>query len=292
MTEHKTVMLQEAVQWLAPKGDGWWADCTVGGGGHTEALLAATAPHGRVLGLDQDEAALDRAQERLASYGSRLVLVRNNFRNLVAVAGEMKITGFSGVLMDLGVSSFQIDTATRGFSFLQPGPLDMRMDQRHGVTAADIVNHADEKELADIFYRLGEERRSRQLAHLVVKNRPLQSTDELAALARRAVGRSGKIHPATRAFQALRIAVNEELDSLREVLAAASQTMCLGGRMVVISFHSLEDRIVKETFRLSGWERLTKHVIRPSEAETAGNSRARSARLRAAIWQGGDQNDR
>lgn len=285
--KHETVMLQEAITWLAPRPEGWWADCTVGGGGHTEALLKATAPHGRVLGLDQDAEALKRAGERLAEFGSRLVLVQSNFRHLAEVVKAQKINGLSGVLMDLGVSSFQIDTATRGFSFQQHGPLDMRMDQRHGITAAEIVNHADEKELADIFYQLGEERRSRQLAHLIVKNRPLNTTEELAAIAQKAVGRSGKIHPATRAFQALRIAVNEELDSLREVLAAGPQMMKAGGRMVVISFHSLEDRIAKETFRQGGWERLTKHVVRPTDSETQNNPRSRSARLRAAAWPGG-----
>jgi 16S rRNA (cytosine1402-N4)-methyltransferase len=279
---HLTVLREEALHWLEPKSEGWWADCTVGGGGHTEAILSATGPNGRVLGLDQDVEALARARERLAPFGERVVLVQANFRDLTQVLKEQSIIGLSGVLMDLGVSSFQIDTATRGFSFQKPGPLDMRMDQSQGLTAAEIINHADEKELADIFYTLGEERRSRQLASWIVKQRPFNSTLELAEAASRVVKRSGRIHPATRMFQALRIAVNDELQSLQQGLVAGKNGLLPGGRMVVISFHSLEDRIVKETFRQDGWERLTKHVVRPSEQETAGNPRARSARLRAA----------
>ncbi|MCK5242017.1 16S rRNA (cytosine(1402)-N(4))-methyltransferase RsmH [bacterium] len=278
---HQTVLLQEALHWLRPRSEGWWADCTVGGGGHTEALLQATAPTGRVLGLDQDAEALACARERLAPFGERVVLVQANFRDLTRVLQEQGITGLSGVLMDLGVSSFQINTATRGFSFLKPGPLDMRMDQRQGLTAAEIINHADEKELANIFYTLGEERRSRQLAGWIVKKRPFSSTIELADLAKRVIKGSGRIHPATRMFQALRIAVNDELESLSQGLLAGQKGLQVSGRMVVISFHSLEDRLVKETFRSAGWERLTKHVIRPSEEEIAGNPRARSARLRA-----------
>jgi len=279
---HQTVLLHEALQWLAPQGHGWWADCTVGGGGHTEALLKATAPMGKVLGLDQDGEAVVRVRERLASYAKRLVLVQANFCDLKRVVREQRITGLSGVLMDLGVSSFQLDTATRGFSFQKPGPLDMRMDRRQEITAAEILNHAEEEELANIFYRYGEERRARQLARWIVKKRPIFLTTELADLAKRAVGASGRIHPATRAFQALRIAVNDELASLEQGLTAAGEVLIEGGRIVVISFHSLEDRLVKQTFRSAGWERLTKHVIRPRESEVRVNPRARSARLRAA----------
>lgn len=281
---HQPVMAPEAMAWLATRGEGWWADCTVGGGGHTEALLQATAPQGRVLGLDRDQEALQRVRERLAGHGERLVLVQEDYRNLADVARNSGIPGFSGVLMDLGVSSFQLDTATRGFSFLKPGPLDMRMDQRQALTAADIVNQADEKELADIFYHYGEERRSRQLANLIVRRRPLTQTTELAELAVKAVGRSGRIHPATRAFQALRLVVNDELTGLARGLDAVQATLQTGGRLVVISFHSLEDRIVKERFRSPQWERLTKHVVRPDEKEMRANPRARSARLRAAVW--------
>lgn len=280
---HQTVMLQEAMQWLALQSRGWWVDCTVGGGGHTEALLKATAPGGKVLGLDQDSEALAWAGKRLAPFGNRVVLVQANFRELKRVATKQNIAGFSGVLMDLGVSSFQIDTAARGFSFQKPGSLDMRMDQRQAVTAAEIINHADEKELADIFYTYGEERRSRQMASWVVKKRPFTLTTELAEAAGKVIRSGGRIHPATRVFQALRIAVNDEIKSLQQGLAAAQETLLSGGRMVVISFHSLEDRLVKETFRSPGWERLTKHVIRPQEEEKHTNPRARSARLRAAV---------
>lgn len=280
---HQPVMLREALAWLDPRPEGWWVDATVGGGGHTAALLEAVAPHGRVLGLDQDHDALARAEERLAPYGGRVVLVQANFREVQRVVQQQGVPAVRGMIMDLGVSSFQLDNATRGFSFLQPGPLDMRMDQRQARTAADILNHASERELADLFYTLGEEPRSRQLARQVVRQRPLKLTTEFAALAARACGgRRGRIHPATRAFQALRLAVNEELESLGEALAAAERILSPGGRLVVISFHSLEDRVVKQALRTEAWERLTRHVVRPEESEVRGNPRARSARLRAA----------
>ncbi|MEW6516545.1 MAG: 16S rRNA (cytosine(1402)-N(4))-methyltransferase RsmH [candidate division FCPU426 bacterium] len=280
---HRSVLLAETLQWLDPRPEGWWVDATVGGGGHTAALLEAVAPGGRVLGIDRDRDALAVASERLAGYGGRLVLVQANYRELPRVIREQGIPAVRGMIMDLGVSSFQLDNATRGFSFLQPGPLDMRMDQRQARTAADILNHASERELADLFYTLGEEPRSRRLAQAVVHHRPLRLTTEFAALAARACGgRRGKIHPATRAFQALRLAVNEELEGLREAMADARGLIAPGGRLVVISFHSLEDRIVKLALREEGWERLTPHVVRPGEAERRENPRARSARLRAA----------
>jgi 16S rRNA (cytosine1402-N4)-methyltransferase len=280
---HQPVLLREALQWLAPQPEGWWVDATVGGGGHTAALLEAVAPRGRVLGIDQDHNALALAAERLAPFGGRVVLVQANFRELQRIVQQQGVPAVRGMMMDLGVSSFQLDNATRGFSFLQPGPLDMRMDQRQARTAADILNQASERELADLFYTLGEEPRSRQLARLVVRHRPLRLTTEFAALAAQACGgRRGRIHPATRAFQALRLAVNEELESLSEVMTSAERILAPGGRLVVISFHSLEDRIVKQALRTDAWERLTRHVVRPDEAEVRGNPRARSARLRAA----------
>jgi len=186
------------------------------------------------------------------------------------------------MLMDLGVSSFQLDQGDRGFSFQQDAPLDMRMDRSQGVTAAEVVNHTDEKQLADIFYNYGGERRSRQLAHAIVRQRPFTTTLQLAEVARQAVGYSGKIHPATRAFQALRLMVNDELGNLERGLAAAADLLEDDGRLVVISFHSLEDRIVKQFLRAGGWEIVTRHVLRPSEAELSENPRSRSARLRAA----------
>lgn len=282
MTIHRSVMPAEALEWLAPRSGGWWADLTVGAGGHTEAILRATAPEGRVLGLDRDGEILEATRRRLAEFGDRVRLVRANYADFARVAQEQGVGEFSGVLMDLGVSSFQLDQAERGFSFQQAGPLDMRMDRTQELTAAWIVNHADEEELARIFYEYGGEHRSRRLAHQVVRSRPLRDTRELAELARRAVGYSGKIHPATRAFQGLRIAVNDELGSLERGLRAAGERLREGGRLVVISFHSLEDRIVKQFFRAGGWEILTKHVVRPGEAEERSNPRARSARLRAA----------
>jgi 16S rRNA (cytosine1402-N4)-methyltransferase len=282
MNGHLTVLRKEALHWLAPRPAGWWGDLTVGGGGHTEALLQATAPAGRVLGLDRDESVLATARERLAEYAERLLLVHADFRDLRAVAAAQGITGFSGILLDLGVSSFQLEDAARGFSFRREGPLDMRMDRTQELTAAELVNHADEEELAEIFSRYGEERRARTLARMIVDRRPLHTTLELAELARRAVGRAGRIHPATRAFQALRIAVNDELGALEQVLTACAELLKTGGRLVVISFHSLEDRRVKQFLRAGGWEILNRHVIRPGEAECAANPRARSARLRAA----------
>lgn len=263
--------------------EGWWVDCTVGGGGHTEAILQATAPGGSVLGLDQDSDTLARTQERLAAYGDRLRLVHANFRQLADVVREQGIGEVRGVLMDLGVSSFQLDEAERGFAFSKPGPLDMRMDRRQPLSAADLVNRADEEELARIFYEYGEEHRSRRIAKAVVRRRPFSTTAELAEAVAAAVGRGGRIHPATRIFQALRIAVNDELGSLRQGLEAARQVLAPGGRLAVISFHSLEDRIVKETLRAGGWTVLTKHVVRPQEREVSENPRSRSARLRVGM---------
>lgn len=279
---HQTVLLAETLEYLAPADGGWWADLTVGGGGHTEALLRATGPSGRVLGLDRDGEILEAARRRLAGYGERLVLVRENFRRLEPVLQSLGIPSLSGIVMDLGVSSLQLDTPERGFSFQQDGPLDMRMDPTGELTAADLVNHADEPELARIFYEYGEERRSRALARRVAKQRPFQTTRQLADVAAAVLGRAGRIHPATRMFQALRIAVNDELGSLRDALAASGRVLRPGGRLVVISFHSLEDRPVKQALRAPLWLRLTKHVVRPGEAECRANPRARSAKLRAA----------
>jgi 16S rRNA (cytosine1402-N4)-methyltransferase len=282
MSGHRSVMLAEALAHLQPEPSGWWADLTVGGGGHTEALLQATAPDGRVLGLDRDAETLTQTRQRLLPQGERLHLIHANYSELAGCAANLGISSFRGMLMDLGVSSFQLDQGDRGFSFQQDAPLDMRMDRSQGVTAAEIVNHTDEKQLADIFYNYGGERRSRQLAHAIVRQRPFTTTLQLAEVARRAVGYSGKIHPATRAFQALRLMVNDELGNLERGLAAAADLLEDDGRLVVISFHSLEDRIVKQFLRAGGWEIVTRHVLRPSEAELSENPRSRSARLRAA----------
>jgi 16S rRNA (cytosine1402-N4)-methyltransferase len=276
-------MLTEALAYLRPEPAGWWGDLTTGGGGHTEALLQGTAPGGRVLALDRDAEILEQTRQRLLAYADRALFIHANYADLAERARAADIPSFRGLLMDLGVSSFQLDDAGRGFSFQQDAPLDMRMDRSRGLTAAEIVNHTDEKALADLFYTYGGERRSRQLAHAIVRQRPLATTLQLAEVAKRAVGYSGKIHPATRAFQALRLAVNDELGSLERGLGAAAEMLEEGGRLVVISFHSLEDRIVKHFFRAGGWEILTRHVVRPTEAEVSENPRARSARLRAAL---------
>ncbi len=283
---HYPVMVSEALEKLAPVSGGWWADLTVGAGGHTEAILKATEPAGRVLGMDRDGEILALARKRLAVYGDRLVLVQGNFQDLAAVAQEQKITALSGVLMDLGFSSFQIDDPARGFSFLKPGPLDMRMDRSQSLTAAEFINHTSEKELADVFYQWGEERHSRRLAKIIVRHRPLTDTASLVSLICQAVGFYGRLHPATRIFQALRIAVNDELASLERGLDAVAETLADQGRIVVISFHSLEDRIVKYQLRdKARWENLTKHVVRPTREEIRANPRARSAKLRAAVRQ-------
>lgn len=282
MSRHITVFLKEAIELLHPRSEGWWIDATVGGGGHTQALLDATAPSGQVLGLDRDAMVLQQTAKKLENYSNRLLLQQANFSEITAVVNQHQLEPVCGVLMDLGVSSFQLDWQERGFSFQQRGPLDMRMDQTQAMTADDLVNHADEKTLSDIFYQYGEERRSRQLARMIVRHRPILDTAHLAEIACKAVGRSGKIHPATRAFQALRIVVNDELGSLEKGLAAAEQVLARQGRLVVISFHSLEDRMVKHWMRRPGWERIVKKVLRPNDEEQATNPRARSAKCRAA----------
>ena len=281
---HCPVLVRESLEKLAPVSGGWWADLTVGAGGHTEAILKATEPAGRVLGMDRDGEILVLARKRLEVYGDRLVLVQGNFQDLATVMQAQKIKALSGVLMDLGVSSFQIDDPARGFSFLRPGPLDMRMDRRQSLTAAEFINHISEKEMADVFYQWGGERHSRRLAKIIARNRPLTDTASLVRLICRVVRFHGRLHPATRVFQALRIAVNDELASLERGLNAVAEALADHGRIVVLSFHSLEDRIVKHQLRdKTRWENLTKHVVRPDRDEIHANPRARSARLRAAV---------
>jgi 16S rRNA (cytosine1402-N4)-methyltransferase len=270
---------------LNPRTGGRFIDATFGGGGHTRALLDRTAPDGRVLALDQDEAALVAGRRDLASYGSRLELVNINFREVSRVADERGFRNCDGILADIGVSSMMLDDAARGFSFMREGPLDMRMDPTQSLTAAAIVNTASEKELADILYNFGEERRSRPIARAIVRSRPLASTTDLAAVVERVMGRPrfGQIHPATRTFQALRIAVNDELESLGVFVDSAMSVVRSGGRIVTITFHSLEDRIVKNKFRtppVPGTV-LTKKVVTAVEDEVRRNPRSRSAKLRA-----------
>jgi 16S rRNA (cytosine1402-N4)-methyltransferase len=283
---HVSVLLAETLELLAVRPGGLWVDGTVGLGGHAAAILRATAPDGRLLGLDRDGETLERARARLAEFAGRARLEQGDFREIPRrLSGEAP----DGILLDLGISSVQLDDAERGFSFQAEGPLDMRMDRTSPTTAADLVNGMREKELADLIYEYGEEPASRRIARAIARAREQQAirtTTELADIVRRAAGRSRRpgLHPATRTFQALRIRVNRELDRLGEAIEAAARTLAPGGRIAVIAFHSLEDRAVKETFRAldrHGFRTLTKKPLRSSEDETRRNPRARSARLRA-----------
>jgi 16S rRNA (cytosine1402-N4)-methyltransferase len=293
---HTPVLLTEVLDGLAPYSGGRYLDGTLGGGGHAAAVLEASAPNGRLLGIDADPAALAAAGTRLAAFGKRATLAHGNFRDLGRLAHEQGFAQIDGLLLDLGVSSHQIDTPERGFSFAADAPLDMRLDPTGGATAADLVNDTPESELADLIFRYGEERGSRRIARFIVearRKRPIETTTELAELVTRALGgRHGKIHPATRTFQALRIAVNRELESLETALPQAVELLATGGRMAIISFHSLEDRIVKLFFRAeSGYggseqparlQIITKKPIEASEQEARANPRSRSAKLRIA----------
>jgi 16S rRNA (cytosine1402-N4)-methyltransferase len=270
---------------LAPERGGVYVDCTLGLGGHARALLEGGAT--RVIGLDRDADALARARDALAPFGERLEGVHAEFGTLGEVLDARGLGHVDGILADLGVSSLQLDGEGRGFSFRRDEPLDMRMDRSRGPTAADLVNDAREAELADVIYRFGEERYSRRIARAIVAGRPVRTTGELAALARRGVHARTwqRIDPATRTFQALRIWVNGELDGLDAFLRAASGRLAPGGRLAVIAFHSLEDRIVKHTMRAlaaeaDGLRVLTKKPVIPGDQEIGRNPRARSAKLR------------
>jgi 16S rRNA (cytosine1402-N4)-methyltransferase len=306
-TVHTPVMPREVVEWLAPRAGGRYVDGTLGGAGHSALLLEASAPSGRVLAIDADTQALERAQSRLtaAVATGRLILRQGNFARMAELAREADFTPVDGVLLDLGLSSDQLADRARGFSFAVDAPLDMRFDTSRGVSAADLLNTLRERELADLIYHYGEERRSRQIARRIVAAReqaPITRTSELARLTSVGVqGRPGGISPATRTFQALRIAVNDELGSLEAALPAALEILRPGGHLAVISFHSLEDRIVKRYFqaeekgcacppelpecvcgRVPRLRILTRHPLVPREDEQATNPRARSAKLRVA----------
>jgi 16S rRNA (cytosine1402-N4)-methyltransferase len=275
---HVPVLLAEVLEGLQVRPGGLWVDGTVGLGGHASAILERSAPDGRLLCFDRDAEALERARARLDS--RRAGFVHADFRSIPeALQGEAA----DGVLLDLGVSSMQLDSPERGFSFQLDGPLDMRLDRSQELTAADYVNRLPEKELADLIYRYGEERASRQVARAIVRARPLGTTAALAAVVRKAArGRPG-LDAATRTFQALRIHVNQELLGLGEALRAIAACLRPGGRLAVISFHSLEDREAKNALRelgRAGYRALTKKPIRATDAEVRGNPRARSARLR------------
>ena len=291
MSGHEPVLLEEVMATLAPQAGGTYVDGTVNGGGHAAGLLQRSAPDGRLLAIDVDGQALETARGTLADYGSRVSLVQGSFTDLGSIAEKHGFYPADGVLLDLGVSMTQLSNPQRGFSFQLEGPLDMRLDPERGTTAAELVNTLPESELADLLYEYGEERRSRRIARAIVRSRPLRTTTELANLVARAIGRRGRIHPATRTFQALRIAVNDELEVLARGLRQAVDILAPGGRLAVIAFHSLEDRIVKHYFRrLAGEEEgvsgpvlqlLTRKPVRPSAAERGRNRASRSAKLRA-----------
>jgi len=289
MYGHVAVLLSEALGYLDPQPGRRYIDATFGAGGHTQALLDRTAPDGLVLALDMDESTLARGRTVLSAYGDRLKLVHSNFRDILEVAQNQNFMGVDGILADIGVSSMLLDDPERGFSFMREGSLDMRMDRSQSLTAAEIVNLYSEREIADILYIYGEERRSRPIARSIVRSRPLETTSDLVRAVQKVMGapRFGKIHPATRTFQALRIAVNGELDSLQRFLECAPACLRPGGRLAVITFHSLEDRLVKNAFRAAPAGRpLTKKVVTATAEEINSNPRSRSAKLR--VWEKSD----
>ena len=304
MIKHIPVLLKEAVELVNCKKGGTYIDCTVGAGGHAERILELTSPDGVVVGIDQDEEILKIAEERLKRFGERIRLMHGNFSD---IKGIMKDERADAILFDLGVSSYQLEDKERGFSFMSDAPLDMRMDKKAEITAADIVNSASERELSDIIFKYGEERFAKRIASFIVKERegkPVTTTLQLSNIIMRAIParfHAQNIHPATRTFQALRIAVNRELEILEKSLLNAVDILKPKGRMCVISFHSLEDRIVKRTFqRLEkgcvcppripicqcgikpSMKIITKKPVAPAEEEINANPRSRSAKLRAA----------
>ena len=298
MTHHQPVLLAEVLDLIGPTAGGRYLDGTLGDGGHCAGLLERSAPDGQVLGLDRDPAALVRARARLEPWIERCELCCAPASSMEAVIAARGWSGVDGVVLDLGLSSPQLDDPERGFSFLRDGPLDMRFDRRQPLTAEEILNQGAEAEIASILFRFGEERRARQVARAVVAARPLRGTLQLASVVERALGgrRGRTTHPATRTFQALRIAVNDELGEVEAAVGAALRALVPGGRAAVISFHSLEDRIVKNIFAAStgrgierdpygnpvrepSFRRITRHAVKGEDRDP--NPRARSARLRA-----------
>ena len=298
---HIPVLLNEAIEALGVQPGGRYIDCTVGEGGHAAAILEKSSPGGQLLGIDADPQAIAIARRRLTPYGKSALLVNDDFKNLEGICSSLDFHPVHGILFDLGLSSFQLSNRRRGFSFQLDAPLDMRFNPSQELTAATIVNTFPEQELATIIERYGEEHRSRQIARSIVASRPLSTTLELATVVERAVGIRGRIHPATRTFQALRIAVNQELDRLEVALKQAVNLLGIGGRLVIISFHSLEDRLVKGYLReesqdclcppktpvcvcghTATLELITRKVITPSLDEIRANPRSRSAKMRVA----------
>jgi len=285
---HTPVLLDEVLEWLRIKPDGTYIDATLGAGGHS-AAIAERLTSGRLISVDRDAQALELARERLKIFGAKVTLVQSTFSRIPEAAQELGILPVDGVLADLGVSSMQLDQQERGFSFREAGPLDMRMDAEGGeLTAEEIVNRWPERELADLLYREADEHDSRRIARAIVRARPLRDTAHLATVvagARKQWGRQ-RLHPATKTFLALRIAVNREMEELGQFLSRTPATLNSGGRWVVLSYHSREDRMVKRAFqeeeRQGALQVLTRHVIQPTEEEKAANPRSRSAKLRCA----------
>jgi 16S rRNA (cytosine1402-N4)-methyltransferase len=293
---HVPVLFQEAIDLLRVRAGGAYVDCTLGLAGHAEGIARLLGPQGRLIGFDRDPEALELARQRLDRVGKelgsqapRVTLVGEAFSS---IADYVQPASVDGLLADLGVSSPQFDEARRGFSFQADGPLDMRMDTRRGPTAAQVVNEASERELANLIYEYGEERGSRRIARAIVRGRPVTTTGQLARIVASAASpmKQKRIHPATRTFQALRICVNRELDEIRALLEAAPKLLKPSARLVVISFHSLEDRIAKDSLREGArkgiWEILTRKPVTAGEEEMERNPRSRSAKLRAAERQG------
>jgi 16S rRNA (cytosine1402-N4)-methyltransferase len=299
---HVPVLLDEVVAGLQPRRGDYFVDCTVGAGGHAAAILERISPSGKLLGIDADPEAIRISQDRFSDYGTAVTLVNDNFVNLEAICGRYHFRPVDGILFDLGVSSLQLDTAERGFSFHLDAPLDMRFDFGQGLTASDIVNRLSEQELAKLIERYGEERHSRRIARHIVNNRPVATTVELARLIEQvSSGKRARIHPATRTFMALRIAVNNELQNLELALRQTPNLLRPGGRLAVISYHSLEDRIVKQFMRHAArsclcppgtivcrcghvptLKLISRKVIKPTSLEIESNPRSRSAKLRIA----------
>ncbi|MGB5266944.1 MAG: 16S rRNA (cytosine(1402)-N(4))-methyltransferase RsmH [Polyangiales bacterium] len=285
--EHTPVLLDEVLEQLDPRAGGVYADVTLGGGGHAKAILERSSPDGRLIGTDRDPSALEAASAALSGFGDRATLRKARISELPEVLASLQIEKVDGVLADLGVSSVHLDRAERGFSLAKDGPIDMRMDPTEGETALDLIGRSDAEELANVIYRYGEEHRSRKIARSLrraYEEGELETTGDLRHAVHRAIGgRRGRIDPATKTFQALRIAVNDELGELEALLEQAPQLVRIGGVVAVISFHSLEDRMVKHAFRDSEQlSPLTKRPIVASDAERDDNPRSRSAKLRAA----------
>ncbi|HXZ94854.1 MAG TPA: 16S rRNA (cytosine(1402)-N(4))-methyltransferase RsmH [Dehalococcoidia bacterium] len=299
---HVPALLDEVIAGLQPRRGGYFIDCTVGLGGHATAILERISPTGRLLGIDADPEAIKVSQDKLRDYGEAVTLVNDNFANLEAICERYHFHPVDGILFDLGVSSLQLDTAERGFSFHLDAPLNMRFDPGQGLTASDIVNSFSEQELSRLIERYGEERHSRRIARHIIQNRPIATTVELARLVEQVLGgKRTKIHPATRTFMALRIAVNSELQNLEQALNQTPNLLRPGGRLTVISYHSLEDRIVKQFMRYAAsscicppgtvicrcghvptLKLISRKVIKPTSLEIESNPRSRSAKLRIA----------